>query len=75
MRVKRPDVPRGFTVPALPVVAVLGIVVCGAMIYGLGWTNWLRLIIWLAIGLVFCFSYGITHSRLGAEANARMASR
>ena len=34
---------RGFTVPMLPVVAVLGIVVCGAMIFGLGWTNWLRL--------------------------------
>ena len=45
MRVRRPELPRGFTVPALPVVAILGIVVCGAMIYGLGWTNWLRLIV------------------------------
>ena len=44
MRVRRPELERGFTVPLLPVVAVLGIVVCGAMIYGLGWTNWLRLI-------------------------------
>ena len=33
----------------------LGIVVCGAMIYGLGWTNWLRLGVWLVIGLVFYF--------------------
>jgi APA family basic amino acid/polyamine antiporter len=40
MRVRRPDVPRGFVVPALPVVSMLGILVCGAMIYGLGWTNW-----------------------------------
>jgi APA family basic amino acid/polyamine antiporter len=64
MRVRRPDLVRGFTVPALPVVAVLGIVVCGAMIYGLGWTNWLRLAVWLAIGLVFYFSYGKNHSRL-----------
>src|SRR6186713_2944588 len=53
MRVKRPDLPRGFTVPALPVVSTLGIFVCGAMIFGLGWTNWLRLIGWLAIGMVF----------------------
>ena len=52
--------------PALPVVAVLGIVVCGAMIYGLGWTNWLRLIVWLVIGLVLYFSYGRHHSRLDA---------
>jgi APA family basic amino acid/polyamine antiporter len=64
MRVKRPELVRGFTVPALPVVAVLGILVCGAMIYGLGWTNWLRLGAWLAIGLVFYFAYGMKHSRL-----------
>ena len=64
MRVRRPDLVRGFTVPMLPLVAVLGIVVCGAMIYGLGWTNWLRLIVWLAIGLVFYFTYGKNHSRL-----------
>jgi APA family basic amino acid/polyamine antiporter len=64
MRVRRPEIPRSFVVPALPVVAVLGIVVCGAMIYGLGWTNWLRLGVWLAIGLVFYFGYGMKHSRL-----------
>ena len=64
MRRRRPDLERGFTVPALPVVAVLGIFVCGAMIYGLGWTNWMRLIGWLAIGLVLYFSYGRNHSKL-----------
>ena len=65
MRVRRPDIQRGFTVPLLPAVAVLGILVCGAMIYGLGWTNWLRLGAWLAIGLVLYFSYGAKHSKLG----------
>jgi APA family basic amino acid/polyamine antiporter len=64
MRVRRPDVPRGFVVPALPVMSILGIMVCSAMIHGLGWTNWLRLIVWLAIGLVIYFSYGRHHSRL-----------
>ena len=64
MRVRRPDIPRGFVVPALPVVATLGIAVCGLMIYGLGWTNWLRLGVWLAIGLVFYFGYGMSHSKL-----------
>jgi APA family basic amino acid/polyamine antiporter len=66
MRVKRPDLERGFRVPAVPVVAILGIVVCGSMIYGLGWTNWLRLAGWLAIGLVIYSSYGYRHSRLRA---------
>jgi APA family basic amino acid/polyamine antiporter len=66
MRRRRPDIPRGFTAPALPLVAILGILVCGSMIYGLGWTNWLRLLIWLVIGLVIYFSYGRKHSRLAA---------
>src|SRR5206468_559752 len=64
MRVRRPEIPRAFVVPALPLVAILGILVCGSMIYGLGWTNWLRLGVWLAIGLVFYFGYGMKHSRL-----------
>jgi len=67
LRRRRPDLVRAFRVPLLPVVAILGIVVCGAMIYGLGWTNWLRLIIWLAIGLIFYFAYGRSHSRLATK--------
>jgi APA family basic amino acid/polyamine antiporter len=67
MRRRRPDIPRGFVVPALPVVSVLGVVVCGAMIYGLGWTNWMRLLVWLVIGLVFYFSYGKNHSKLARQ--------
>jgi APA family basic amino acid/polyamine antiporter len=70
MRRKRPDVKRGFVVPALPFVSIMGVLVCGSMIYGLGWTNWLRLIVWLVIGLVFYFSYGRTHSRVDAAAAA-----
>ena len=70
MRVRRPDLTRGFTVPALPFVAIMGIIVCGAMIYGLGWTNWLRLGVWLVIGLTLYFSYGIKHSRLGVGGQA-----
>jgi APA family basic amino acid/polyamine antiporter len=67
MRVRRPDLDRGFRVPALPLVAVSGIVVCGAMIYGLGWTNWLRLAGWLLVGVLLYVAYGRTHSRLGTE--------
>jgi len=67
MRVKRPDLPRAFKTPAVPVVSTLGVVVCGAMIYGLGWTNWARLIVWLVIGLVIYFTYGRTHSHIGTE--------
>jgi APA family basic amino acid/polyamine antiporter len=66
LRVRRPDLERGFKVPMAPVICTLGIITCGAMIYGLGWTNWMRLIVWLAIGVVFYFAYGKSHSRLNA---------
>jgi APA family basic amino acid/polyamine antiporter len=66
MRVRNPEAERGFRVPAAPVVCTLGIIVCGAMIYGLGWTNWMRLIVWLLIGFVFYFSYGRHHSRINS---------
>ncbi len=64
MRRRRPDLDRGFTVPALSFVAAAGIITCGAMIFGLGWTNWLRLAGWLALGLVIYFGYSRKHSRL-----------
>src|SRR3954454_3705082 len=72
MRVKNPELERGFRVPAAPLVAILGILTCGAMIFGLGWTNWLRLIVWLVIGLVFYFSYGKSHSHLDAPKPPKM---
>jgi APA family basic amino acid/polyamine antiporter len=74
MRRRRPDIPRGFVVPALPFVSICGVVVCGAMIYGLGWTNWLRLAVWLVIGLVIYFGYAIRHSRLAMSTGAPQRS-
>jgi basic amino acid/polyamine antiporter, APA family len=68
MRVRRPDLPRAFRAPALPVVSTLGILVCSAMIFGLGWTNWLRLAVWLLLGLVLYFAYGRQHSLLARRA-------
>ncbi len=70
LRRRRPDLPRDFKAPMVPVTATLGILVCGAMIYGLGWTNWARLVGWLIIGLFFYFLYGRRHSKLAKETAA-----
>jgi APA family basic amino acid/polyamine antiporter len=66
LRVRRPDLQRAFKVPAVPFVCTAGVIVCSAMIYGLGWTNWMRLIVWMAIGLVIYFIYGRRHSKVQA---------
>jgi APA family basic amino acid/polyamine antiporter len=71
LRVRDPHRHREFKTPFVPAVPILGIVVCGAMIYGLGWTNWLRLIVWLLIGFVIYFGYGASHSVAAREANDR----
>lgn len=64
LRKTEPDMKREFKTPFVPLVPILGILVCGAMIYGLGWANWLRLFGWLAIGLIIYFAYGIKRSKL-----------
>jgi basic amino acid/polyamine antiporter, APA family len=64
LRKTDPDLPREFKTPWVPVVPILGIIVCAAMIYGLGWTNWLRLLGWLAIGFVIYFGYSKKNSKL-----------
>jgi basic amino acid/polyamine antiporter, APA family len=71
LRVKRPDLPRAFRVPWVPVVSTLGIVVCGLMIYGLGRDTWIRLIVWLVIGLVIYFGYSRKHSKIAGMGSQR----
>jgi APA family basic amino acid/polyamine antiporter len=75
LRVRRPDLERAFKTPIVPVVSILGILVCGAMIYGLGWTNWLRLAVWLVVGLIIYFGYSRRHSRLQQSQVAGTGSR
>jgi APA family basic amino acid/polyamine antiporter len=66
LRKKQPGLKRDFKTPLVPLFPILGIIVCAAMIVGLGWTNWLRLGVWLVIGLVIYFGYGRKHSKLRA---------
>jgi basic amino acid/polyamine antiporter, APA family len=64
LRRTNPLQPRPFRTPWVPVVPILGILINGLMMYSLGWQNWARLIIWLAIGLVIYFTYSRYHSRV-----------
>lgn len=64
LRRSNPDMPRQFKTPLVPFVPIMGILVCGAMIFGLGWPNWIRLLIWMLIGVVIYFAYSRKHSNL-----------
>ena len=66
LRHTNPDQARPFRTPWVPVVPILGVIFNGYMMYRLGWINWARLIIWLAIGLVVYFTYGQKHSKVQA---------
>jgi APA family basic amino acid/polyamine antiporter len=63
MRRTHPEVPRPFRAPFGPVVPVLGILSCLMLMFSLPKENWLRLGVWLVIGLIIYFSYGRKHSR------------
>jgi len=63
LRVKEPDLPRGFKTPLVWVSAPLGIAGCIFLISGLPGPTWLRLFIWMGIGLVVYFGYAYWHSR------------
>jgi APA family basic amino acid/polyamine antiporter len=64
MRYTRPDVRRPFRTPWVPAVPILGIASNLLLMIYLGWQNWARLFVWLAIGLVIYVLYGSRHSRL-----------
>jgi APA family basic amino acid/polyamine antiporter len=64
LRRTQPDLPRPFRTPMVPLVPTLGILICGYMMYGLPKDTWLRLIIWMGIGLLIYFVYGRRHSKL-----------
>jgi APA family basic amino acid/polyamine antiporter len=64
LRKTNPDAPRPFRTPFVPVVPLLAVVSCGYLMLQLPWETWVRFILWLALGLVFYFAYGVRHSAL-----------
>jgi APA family basic amino acid/polyamine antiporter len=64
LRRRRPDLHRPFRTPWVPVVPILGILVSAYLMLSLPGDTWLRLIVWLVIGLAIYFGYGRKHSRV-----------
>jgi APA family basic amino acid/polyamine antiporter len=71
LRYKSPNLARPFRTPLVPLVPILGILICGYMMTSLPRPTWERLIVWMAIGLVIYFAYSRSHSKLArAEGSA-----
>jgi APA family basic amino acid/polyamine antiporter len=70
MRRTNPDAPRSFRTPWVPVVPILGIITCLVMMVSLPLATWIRLAVWLALGMVIYYGYGKKHSKLGQQARA-----
>ncbi|MEO7647939.1 MAG: amino acid permease [Gemmatimonadaceae bacterium] len=65
LRYREPNLPRPFRTPLVPIVPILAILICGYMMVSLPPDTWLRLLVWMALGVLIYFAYGKSHSKLG----------
>ncbi len=67
LRYREPDRPRGFRAPGGPIIPILSIITCVLLMAGLPIMNWIRFIVWLAIGLVIYYFYSRHHSEFASK--------
>jgi len=64
LRRRRPDLPRPFKAPLVPFTPIMGVIVSLLLMIYLPRDTWIRLIVWLIIGMVIYFTYGRHHSKV-----------
>jgi APA family basic amino acid/polyamine antiporter len=67
LRYTAPELHRPFRCPWVPFLPIVCILACLYLMIGLGLVTWLRLLLWMAVGLVIYFLYGRRHSRIHAN--------
>ncbi|HVN74817.1 MAG TPA: amino acid permease [Thermoanaerobaculaceae bacterium] len=70
LRRTRPDLERPFRVPLFPLLPALGVVLCAYLMVSLPGTAWVRFVVWLVIGLMIYFGYGIRRSKVASRERA-----
>jgi basic amino acid/polyamine antiporter, APA family len=65
LRYKEPDRERPFRAPWVPVTPIISILTCLYLMLQLPRITWIRFVVWLILGLILYFAYGVRHSRLG----------
>jgi APA family basic amino acid/polyamine antiporter len=69
LRYTDPAISRPFRTPAVALISTLGLLVNGALMLSLGPDNWIRLFVWLVIGLAIYFGYSRYHTKFGRAAD------
>lgn len=64
LRKTKPDVERPFRTPWVPVIPALGALICFVQMAALPLDTWARLLVWMALGMIIYFTYGIKHSKV-----------
>lgn len=67
LRRLRPDLPRPFRIPFMPVIPLLAMAACLGLMAYLPLVTWIRFGVWTAVGIAVYFGYGIRHSRLARQ--------
>ncbi len=74
-RYTKPDAPRTFRLPFMPVVPIIGVGFSLFLISQLHWETWLRFAVWLVIGLIIYFLYGRRHSLMNPDSPRHRAEK
>jgi APA family basic amino acid/polyamine antiporter len=75
LRRTRPDLPRGFRAPLVPLLPIASVCACVWLMVNLTVVTWVRFGVWMAIGIVIYLAYGRRHSVLARDAAAAVRDR
>jgi APA family basic amino acid/polyamine antiporter len=75
LRRTRPDLPRPFKMPLVPILPALSVLISLTLMAGLPRATWERLILWMMIGIAVYFAYGYRNSRLREQTTGGAALR
>ena len=67
LRYTKPNYPRPFRVPLMPIIPILGMLACLGLMTFLPMLTWIRFIVWTIIGMIVYLFYGSRHSRLTVQ--------